>query len=325
MSTRPWIEKYRPIKMKDVVEQGEIIKILKNTIKTGNLPNIIFYGPAGCGKTSTILSFVRELYKKNVNERIIELNASDERGIKIVREKILTFVKSSISDDFPPFKFVILDEADAMTTEAQSALRKIMEDRSEKTRFCFICNYINQIIEPIASRCMKFRFKPISVKAICERLKYIAKLEKLKVSDEVVKVIGKTSRGDARQAILMLQNIKYLMEQYKIKMIEVDNLYSIFNIINENEIDVLWNVIRIGDIKQILKVVQEMNNKGYSTRVIIEELIKRIIKMKELNDKQKCEISIECARLERMLNEGCSEELILLRFTTFIKAVKIKN
>ena len=156
-----WVEKYRPESLDQITTQYNIIQSLKNGIKTKNIPHLIFYGGPGCGKTSTILALAKELFgKKNYLNRIIELNASDERGINVVREKIKMYAKQAINykDDMPPWKIIILDEADTMTSDSQFALRRIIEENSKITRFCFICNYHNKIIDPIISRCSIFFF-----------------------------------------------------------------------------------------------------------------------------------------------------------------------
>jgi replication factor C subunit 2/4 len=201
----PWVEKYRPKNLDDIIQQTEVVKVLKNTLKTGELPHLLFFGPPGTGKTSTILAIATQLFgPKIIHDRVIELNASDDRGIAIVRNNIITFAKISLGSKdpnypCPDFKLVILDEADAMTPEAQAALRKVMEKMSGITRFCFICNYINQIIDPISSRCMKFRFKPIDDNAIIEKLKVISKSEKIPIDDKCFETIVKLSEGDVRR------------------------------------------------------------------------------------------------------------------------------
>ena len=173
-----WVEKYRPRKLKDITYQTDVKISLKKSLQTKNIPHLIFFGPSGCGKTSTILALSRELFgEKYIEDRIIELNASDERGINVVRDKIKTYAKQSISNNskLPPWKIIILDEADSMTSDSQYALRRIMEEYSRITRFCIICNYHNKIIDPIVSRCSLFRFKPIPEKEIIKKLNKISK------------------------------------------------------------------------------------------------------------------------------------------------------
>ena len=177
-----WIEKFRPKKLDDIISQEEVTSSLKNVIKTKNIPHLLFFGPSGCGKTSTILALAKDLFGKDYwEDRVIELNASDERGIKIVREKIKTYAKNSVNlnKDIPPWKIIILDEADNMTSDSQFALRKIMEDYCKVTRFCIICNYHHKIINPIISRCSLFRFRPIPKDLIEQKLLDICKKEDL--------------------------------------------------------------------------------------------------------------------------------------------------
>lgn len=178
---------------------------------------MLFYGPPGTGKTSTILALARELYgPDNFRNRVLELNASDERGISIVRDKIKNFARQTpraqaIASDgktypCPPYKIIILDEADSMTQDAQGALRRIMETYAKITRFCLVCNYVTRIIEPLASRCSKFRFTPLDSSSASLRLSHIAKEEKIDVLPPVIDALISTSHGDLRRAITYLQS-----------------------------------------------------------------------------------------------------------------------
>lgn len=185
---------------------------------------MLFYGPPGTGKTSTILALAKSLFGPSLyRSRILELNASDERGIGIVRDKIKNFARAQLSHSSglgkeylaqypcPPFKIIILDEADSMTQDAQSALRRTMEQYSRITRFCLVCNYVTRIIEPLASRCSKFRFKSLDNSAAGERLEYIANLENLVLEDGVVDKLIQSSEGDLRRAITYMQSAARLV------------------------------------------------------------------------------------------------------------------
>lgn len=178
-----WVDKYRPKKISQIIGHTEVKEVLAKTIEEGNLQHLLFYGPSGTGKTSTVLALVNELYgPEKVKSKVLELNASDENGINVVRDKIIMFAKFVVgtSDDrypSPSFKIIILDEADAMTSEAQTALKKVMETTCDITRFVFICNYENRIIDPIKSRCASFKFSPIPEELILKKLRSIANNE----------------------------------------------------------------------------------------------------------------------------------------------------
>nr|WP_148687861.1 replication factor C small subunit [Candidatus Nitrosocosmicus hydrocola] len=206
-----WVEKYRPTRLDQIINQKEIVKGLENLLKKPNeLPHLLFTGSAGIGKTTTALCLARKILGENWKRDTLELNASDERGIKMVRERVKEFasiMKLSINQDIDekPFKIILLDEADEMTSEAQTALRRIIEDSAKTTRFIFICNYLSHIIEPIQSRCVIFRFSRVSEDEIVEYLKNICKSEGVKVEEKALRKIYKHTNGDLRYSINILQ------------------------------------------------------------------------------------------------------------------------
>lgn len=210
LSDLMWVEKYRPIKLDDVVNQKDIVESLKNLMKEpAEMPHLLFTGPAGVGKTTTALCMSRQLLGEDWKRDTLELNASDERGIKMVRDRVKEFAsvfKIRTSDkEERKFRIIILDEADEMTSEAQTALRRIIEDSSETTRFVIICNYLSQIIEPIQSRCAIFRFKRIEREIIENYLKSLCKKEGTKYDDKAISQIFESTNGDLRHSINILQ------------------------------------------------------------------------------------------------------------------------
>lgn len=205
---KPWVEKYRPKSIDSVVAQEHVTATLKKSVEEGNLPHLLFYGPPGTGKTSSILAMARDMFGVQLmKERVLELNASDERGIDVVREKVKKFAQQSVSHSkkCPPFKLVILDEADSMTKDAQDALRRIIEVYTKMTRFCLICNYVSRIIQPLASRCAKFRFLPLSDSMISNQITYICEKENISHTPDMLEALFKVANGDMRRVITLLQ------------------------------------------------------------------------------------------------------------------------
>lgn len=208
----PWVERYRPRRVEDVAHQEEVVATLRKALDTGSLPHMLFYGPPGTGKTSAALAVARQLYGPELcRTRVLELNASDERGIGVVRGKIKAFASAAVGQPVPgypcpPYKLLILDEADSMTQDAQNALRRTMEAHSRVTRFVFICNYVSRIIDPLASRCAKFRFKPLHPEAMAGRIQHICGKEGVVMAPGALDALGRVSGGDLRKAVTTLQS-----------------------------------------------------------------------------------------------------------------------
>jgi len=322
----PWVDKYRPTKLADVVYQTDVIKMLNTVLQNGKLPHLLFYGPPGTGKTSSILAIAMELFgPKKYNERVVELNASDERGINIVRNKIVTLAKSAISANdpnylCPSYKIIILDEADAMTNEAQSALRKTMEDHSTITRFCFICNYISQIIDPITSRCVKFRFKPIDETSMINKLSDIANKEKMIMTASAIQTVSTVSNGDMRKAIMLLQNLNYLN-----KNIDVSDVYEIANMVPIAKMDdIIYRCVDNSiDTLSIRNLANDFNMNGYPISIILTQLVECIVKNKNIDDKMKSRICLHISNTEKRLIDGADEYLQLLSIFMCIKSTVI--
>jgi replication factor C subunit 2/4 len=319
MNNLPWVDKYRPRRIHMLSGQEHIKKILENTLKTGDLPHLLLYGPPGTGKTSTIFALAYELFGPNlINDRVLELNASDERGIDTVRDKIISFAKESIGTadpnyPSPPYKIIILDEADAITLEAQSALRKIIETSSRITRFCFTCNYIEKIIDPIVSRCVKFRFKLIEIDSMKQRLHMICQNENMTINDECLKRICEISQGDARRAIIILQNLKYIYINYsrQNKIISIDDIDKSQGITSNKILDDIYECILKSSLKELNIITKNILNQSINLCELILFLKNKIVNSL-LDDIDKSNIIMILIEIESRLYERGDEYLNIL-------------
>ncbi|KAL6074032.1 replication factor C subunit 4 [Balamuthia mandrillaris] len=329
---KPWVEKYRPKTVDEVAYQEEVVNTLKKAIQNNNLPHLLFYGPPGTGKTSTILAVARALYGPElVKKRVMELNASDERGIGIIREKVKTFAQvaaGNTSNDgsnegnkypCPPFKIIILDEADSMTQEAQAALRRIMETYSSVTRFCLICNYISRIIDPITSRCAKFRFKLLEGDTMVARLQHICKEEGVKITEDALRTLVSVSEGDMRKAITTLQSTHTLLGSRQMTAADV---LSTAGVIPEETMEKLLNNCKTKSFFRLQAGVQDVMMEGYSGHQILLQLFQHILNNEQgLSSAQKSEIAIQLAQADHRLVDGADEFLQLLDVCTSLMRV----
>ncbi|EIW79410.1 DNA replication factor [Coniophora puteana RWD-64-598 SS2] len=200
----PWVEKYRPVTLDDVKSHKDITTTIERFIEKNRLPHLLFYGPPGTGKTSTILAVARRIYGSEYRKQILELNASDDRGIDVVREQIKQFAETRTLFA-KSYKLIILDEADMMTQQAQAALRRVIEQYTKNVRFCIICNYVNKIAPAIQSRCTRFRFSPLPMAEVEKQIDHVVEAEDCKVTKDGKEALLKLSKGDMRRALNVLQ------------------------------------------------------------------------------------------------------------------------
>ena len=271
----PWIEKHRPVNISEIYTQNNIKQVLESCIQNNNLPNLLLYGPPGTGKTSTITAMCRQLFGPILmKNRILILNASDDRGINIVREKIKQFANMTIGNGIPNypsphFKVIILDEADNMTIDAQSALRRIMETTAKTTRFCIICNNINKVIEPISSRCAKFRFTPLNNENIEKKVYNILEKENIELPKNLIQKVVEEGKGDARKVVNLIQ----CLSTYENSKYDLYKLYNdITGNIDDDEFIKLLKKIRNNNIFQIPKITYKIIKKGYNIYKIIQRI-----------------------------------------------------
>jgi len=305
MSEEIWTEKYRPKDFSEVKGQKDIVNRAKAFVSEKNMPHLLFAGPAGTGKTTLALIIAKKLFKDRWNENFLELNASDERGIDVIRVKVKDFARTRSIGEVP-FKIIYLDEADALTKEAQQALRRTMENFTHTCRFILACNYSSKIIEPIQSRCAVFRFKPLEKKDIFHIIDKIAKQEGLKIDEKAKEALYEVSEGDCRKLENLLQSASALS-----KTIKEETIYSLVSFAKPKDIDIMLKLAlenRFLEAKK--KLFDVMLNYGLSGLDMIKHIQKEITNLK-IDDEKKMKMIAECGEVEFRLVEG-SDEFIQL-------------
>lgn len=275
---------------------------------------MLLYGPPGTGKTTSALAIVRQLFGPDLaKNRVLELNASDERGISVVRHKIKDFAATAVGRGVegypcPPFKVIILDEADSMTKDAQNALRRTMETYSKVTRFIFICNYVSRIIEPLASRCAKFRFKPMEGTVIDNRVSYICAEEGVQMEDGVMETLSTVSGGDMRKAITTLQSA------YRLKGTPVTSrtILDVAGAVPQEVAMKLINSCRSAPFNEVEEIVEDIIADGFPAQEILIKLQELVLEDTSLKESARGKILVRLAEADKDLVDGSDEFLQIL-------------
>ncbi len=304
-----WAEKYRPKTLDEIVNQEDIVNRLKKFVEEKNMPHLLFAGPPGTGKTTAAHCLAHDLFGENYRQYMLELNASDERGIDVIRSKVKEFARTRVPGNIP-FKIVLLDEADNMTADAQQALRRLMEMYTASTRFILIANYPSKIIEPIQSRCAVFRFTPLKKEDVVSRLKWIADQEKVKYQEEALETIYEISEGDMRRAINILQAAAALGE------VTVESVYKVVGLAHPREIRQMIQLALAGNFTEARdKLRQLMINYGLSGLDIIKQVHREIFSPDiKLPDELKIMIADLAGEIQFRLVEGADDEIQLNAF-----------
>ena len=299
--TALWTEKYRPSDFSEIKGQKEIVKRVEAFVEKQNLPHLMFAGPAGVGKTSLSLVIAKSMFKDNWRQNFLELNASDERGIDVIRNKVKDFARTRAIGNVP-FKIIYLDECDALTREAQQALRRTMENYTQTCRFILSANYSSKIIEPIQSRCVVFRFKRLEKKEIIEIIEIIAKQEKLKIDDNAKESLYEISEGDCRKLENILQSSAAIATH-----ITDDLIYSIASVAKPKELrEILDLALNNKFIESRNKLLELMLSYGLAGIDVIKQIQKEILEL-NIDNKSKMLLIEKCGEIEFRMTEGSDE------------------
>ena len=305
-----WVEKYRPKNLNEIVDLQDIVDSLKAFMRNPKtMPHLLLAGIPGTGKTTVALCIARELFGDKWRTFTLELNASDERGIDTVRERIKDFSRySRAAFGNVPFALIILDESDQMTGPAQTALRRIMETSSRTSRFILICNYSSKIIEPIQSRCAIFRFSKLDKKAMVAHLESIAKKENVTLSPEAAEMIVDYSEGDLRHAINALQTAAV----YRDGVVDEKTVLQVVGEASPKQVQMMLNKALNGDFVEARKIMYDLiGSYGFSGSEIIRQMQRELFKLSYVSPEEKAELTDIIGEYDYRLTQGANSDIQL--------------
>ncbi|SPJ12994.1 replication factor C3, putative [Plasmodium sp. DRC-Itaito] len=307
----PWVEKYRPNVLNDIISHEQVISTIKRFVQKGELPHLLLHGPPGTGKTSTILAVCKELYGDKRSSFVLELNASDDRGINVIRDQIKTFAESKnhyTTCEKTTLKLIILDEADHMTYPAQNAMRRIMENYAKNVRFCLLCNYVNKITPAIQSRCTAFRFAPLKKEYMKNKALDIAKSENVNLTEGGIDSLIRVGHGDMRRILNCLQVVSL---SHKNLIIDENVILSTLDIPLPSETKKILEYFTKGSIKESYEFVSNLQyDKGYSTKDIMMCLYESVLTY-DFPDSAFCLLLKNFGEIEERCSSGASEQITL--------------
>lgn len=308
-----WVEKFRPETLDEVKGHDKITHRLQQYAGDSEVPHMIFAGPPGTGKTATVVAFAREVYGESWSKNVMEMNASDERGIDTIRDKVKRFARSSPAGD-AEFQIIFLDEGDQLTQDAQASLRRIMEEYSDVTRFFISCNYPNQIISAIQSRCSMFRFNRLSDGEIGDIIAEVVDQEGIECESGVLNKIAESSNGDARTAINSVQSACVDGE------ITEDSVSVSLGVVNEEIVEDIVDMAIQGNVDEAMTTLDtDLLKKGANTNVMADAFL-RVLKRKDMPAPGKMKCLDKLGELDWRVRQGANPNV---QFHSFIADIHV--
>jgi replication factor C subunit 2/4 len=317
----------RPEAMDAIVGQEEVVRVLQRAAATGHLPHLLLYGPPGTGKTSTILALARQLYGPALAGHVLQLNASDDSSIAVMRNRVKTFAAGGQAAAqkleakglgaepraLPPFRLIILDEADMLAETAQAALRRMMETTVLGARFCFVCNYVTRIIEPLASRCLKLRFGALPADAVVAKLGAIAAAEGMTLPTDTAAALHDVAAGDMRRAVTALQSAALLHEGPGAAILTPGDVADLAGMVPPEVLEPLWAAVCAPDVRGVVAAMAAVRTAGYPGRALLQALATQVAAATPpLACTQLAHAFVALARVDHRLADGGDEHLQLL-------------